>query len=157
MNWKRHLGLLSLAFIISAGSSLTTWHVLSRQKEKQPSWKELLKLTPEQESKFSTFETEFNMALKDIEVHDAQNKIFLCSYLGGELKNPELKSAIQKMVWVYQTKQEKIAYTLASMSAILTPEQRSIFSQALMSQICVSCKKSTGMGHCLCGMCEHHS
>lgn len=97
------------------------------------------------------------MALKDIEVHDAQNKIFLCSYLGEELKKPDMKSAIQKMVWVYQTKQEKIASTLASMSAILTPEQRRTFSQALMSQICVSCKKSTGMDQCLCGMCSHHS
>ena len=157
MNWKRLSFLLALAFLISIGSSLTTWHVLNRHKEIQPSWKELLSLTPEQVKKFSALEAEFNLALKDIEVHDAQNKIFLCSYLGEGLNKPEIKSAIQKMVWVYRVKQEKIASTLTSISAILTPDQRRIFSQTLMRQVCVSCRKSTGADQCLCGMCDHHT
>src|SRR3989344_3941709 len=53
MNWKRLSFLLAAAFLISAGSSLTTWTVLNRHhKETQPSWKELLSLTAEQEKKF---------------------------------------------------------------------------------------------------------
>lgn len=157
MNWKKLSFLFTLAFLISIGSSLTTWHVLNRHhKETQPLWKDLLSLTPEQEKKFSALEADFNLALKDIEVHDAQNKIFLCSFLAEGLKEPEMKSAIRKMAWVYQAKQGKIASALASMSAILTPDQRKIFSQTLMRQVCVSCRKSKSTDQCLCGMCGHH-
>jgi hypothetical protein len=155
MNWKKLSFLLALTFLISAGSSLITWYILSRQqKVSQDSWKEMLNLTPDQEKKFSALEAEFNLAMKDISVQDAQNKIFLSSYLGDDMQKPEIKSAAQKMAWVYQKKQEKIATTLASIAAILTPDQRRKFSQRLMHEICVSCRKTMDTVQCLCGMCN---
>lgn len=155
MNWKKLVLYLAVIFVVSLGSSVVTWHQLSHKKEKQISWKEILNLTPDQEKKFSALESEFNIALKDISIQDAQNKIFLCSYLGDHLQKAEIKSAIQKMTWVYQKKQERIASTLVAMSAILTPDQKRIFSKRLMKEACSCCSETTGTGECLCGMCKH--
>ncbi len=158
MNWRKLSSLLILAFIVSIGSSLTTWYVLTHREQKQISWKELLKLTPEQEKTFSALEAEFNTALKDIETQDAQDKMKLCSYLHTENMTPEeMKPVTKKMAENYEAKQEKIAMTLAAITRTLTPEQRKTFTNTLMHEICVSCKKATGMKDCLCGMCERHT
>ncbi len=158
MNWKRFSLLLALVFLISIISSLTTRYVMSRHQEKQTSWKEMLSLTPDQEKMFSALESEFNIALKGIELQDAQNKIALCSYLRSENRTPEaMKASSKKMADAYQVKQNKIAMTLASITEILTPEQKQLFTDRLMHEVCVSCKKATGTEKCICGMCDHHT
>lgn len=158
MNWKRFGLNLIVLFAVSFGSSVTTWYWLTHQKQTQVSWKDYLDLSPEQEKQFSALESEFNLALKDIAVSDAQNKVSLCSYLHSPEINPEeLKSTAKKMAQSYGVKQEKIAMTLASIAGILTPEQKKRFSNRLMHEVCVSCKKSTGTEKCLCGMCGHHT
>ena len=156
MNWKRFGLHLSLLFVVSLGSSVATWHVLTHQA-KETSWKKVLNLTPEQEKKFSAMESEFNLTLKQIAVEDAQNKISLCSYLHSEkMDAKDIDVMTRKMAGLYEQKQKTLATTLASISSLLTPEQRRIFSTKLMHEICVSCKKMTGTDQCLCGMCEHH-
>lgn len=158
MNWKHFSFLLALAFLISIGSSLTTRYVMSQHQERQTSWKETLSLTPDQEKKFSTLESDFNLALKDIAVQDAQNKIALCSYLRSENRTPEaMKAASKKMADTYQVKQYKIAMTLAAITEILTPEQKQLFTNRLMHEVCMSCKMATGTKKCVCGMCDHHA
>ncbi len=158
MNWKRFGLYLIVLFIVSFGSSVTTWYWLTDQKEKQVSWKDYLSLSTEQEKIFSALESELTLALKDIAVYDAQNKVSLCSYLhSSEIKPEEVKSTAQKMAHNYGIKQEKIAMTLASIAAILTPEQKKRFTSRLMHEVCVSCKNATETDKCLCGMCGHHT
>ena len=153
MRLKKIIFSLLVVFAVSSLSSIATWQVLTKNQERQVSWKELLKLTPEQETRFVSLESEFGQALKEMEADDARNKIDLCSYLGEE-KTRDLKSAAEKMGKVYTKKQEKIGMTLASISSFLQPEQRKIFAQRLMQEVCVSCRKSTGSQKCLCGMCN---
>ena len=154
MNWKKPLVWFAVIFAVSAASSTATWYVLTRHPAEEPPWKEVLDLNPEQAAKFDSIESEFNLALQDISVQDARNRIFLCSYLGEGLKKSEIKSATRKLTWVYEKKQERIAAALASLSDILTPEQRAVFSRTLMHRACESCRKDTGREQCLCGMCN---
>lgn len=154
MNWKRfglHLGLI---FIASLGSSLATWSILSRPA-KEISWKKTLDLTPDQEKQFSAMESEFNSALNDIAVQDAQNKISLCSLLPSEkIDSENIDATTKKMAELYQQKQKRIVGSLASISGMLTPEQRKTFSAKLMQEICASCRKTSGADQCMCGMCK---
>lgn len=158
INWKK-VGLhLLLLLFVSAASTLATWVVLTQRQVKETSWKELLHLTPEQEKKFSELESQFNFTLKEITIEDAQNRIFLCSYLHEDQINPEkVKLTAKEMALTYQKKQEKIAATLAAISNFLTPAQRKTFSHKLMQETCLSCQKATEKEKCLCGMCESHA
>ena len=155
---KKLIGIVLLVFAVAAASSLATLWILNRKgavKEiKSPDWKAILRLTPEQEKKFASLESEFKITMNELETEDAQNKIFLCSYLGNGIKKPEIKSAAKKMSWVYEKKQEKMGAILASIAGILTAEQKRIFSQTLMHETCLSCRKKTGDEKCLCGMCD---
>lgn len=158
MNWKRFCSQIAVLFFVSVVASATTWFVMTRQNAKEVSWKEMLNLMPEQEQRFSALESEFNLALKEISVQDAQNKITLCSYLhSGKMDESSISSTTKKMADLYEEKQKKIATVLASISSFLTPEQRKVFSNKLMHEVCASCRKSTGAEKCLCGMCDHSS
>ena len=158
MNWKKFGLQLIILFAVALGSSIVTWHWMTPQKEKPVSWKEYLELSLNQQKKFSALESEFNLALKDIAVYDAQNKIALCAYLHSSNIHPkEIKTTTQKIAQNYGVKQEKIAMTLISISEILNPEQKKKFTDMLMHELCISCKKTTGTEKCLCGICEHHS
>ncbi|MBI2119928.1 MAG: Spy/CpxP family protein refolding chaperone [Elusimicrobia bacterium] len=158
INWKKIALHLLLLLFVSLASTLTTWYVLTQREVKQPSWKELLRLTPEQEKKFLELESDFNFTLKEITVEDAQNRISLCSYLHQDESDPEkLKLKAKEMALTYQKKQEKIAATLAAISNFLTPEQRKTFSHKLMQETCVWCQKAVKNQKCLCGMCESHA
>lgn len=155
IHWKKFALLLAGVLVVSTGSSLLTWFYLSRGASGHQSWDKLLNLTPGQSEKFSKMESDLNFTLKDMDLDDAQNKIALCSYLHeGQQPEAELRSTTRKMAETYQKKQEKIALTLASISGILTPEQRKTFLSRLMREVCVSCRRSTGVDTCLCGMCS---
>ena len=157
MTWKKFGLYLALLFVVSAGSSVATRVVLTRQAN-ETSWRRILNLTPEQEKIFSAMESDFNLALKQIAVEDAQNKISLCAYLHSEKMDPKnIDAMTRKMAVLYEQKQKRLVTTLASIPNLLTPEQRKTFSTKLMHEICVSCKKATGTDQCVCGMCEHHT
>ncbi len=155
MTWNKIISLLMLTFLVSATSSTATWLVLNRKKTEKVSWTKILSLTPDQAKQFTAFESELDSTLKELETEDAQNKIFLCSYLDsmGE-PGKDMKAPVKKMGEVYEKKQEKIANAFASISGILTPEQRKIFSHRLMQEVCMSCRKATKAEKCLCGMCN---
>jgi Spy/CpxP family protein refolding chaperone len=157
MKLKKIAFFLAVVFAVSAISSTATWLAVTKRQEIQVSWKETLNLTPEQEAKFASLEAEFSQALKEMEMEDARNKVTLCSYLGRNEKNTDIMSTARRMAQAYQIKQEKIAMTLVSISEILTPEQKQLFTNRLMHEVCVSCRKTTGTEKCLCGMCDHHS
>ena len=140
--------------IISAGSSFATWFILSKKEGKQTSWQKDLGLSEEQKEKFAKMESELTQTLKEIELEDAQNKIFLCSYLDKpEASEKDLKAAAGKMAEAYRKKQERIAATFASISGFLTPEQKKTFSHKLMREVCESCRNAKSAEKCICGMC----
>lgn len=155
MNSKKILFLLAGTLIISTLSSALTYLFLNRQQIQKSSWKKALNLTAEQKQKFLQRESELNSVLKEIEVEEAQNKIFLCSYLTAANETPKsLDSATVKMAEIYRKKQAKIAATLASISELLNPEQKKLFSRKLMQEVCLSCRNTTGTNQCLCGLCN---
>ena len=158
MDWKKMGFLLVLLFAVSFGSSVSTWFWITHPREEKTSWKDYLSLSADQEKKFSSLESDFNLALKEMAIQDAQDKVFLCSYLRSpDVRSQEAKSAAQKMARNYGMKQEKIAMTLVAIAGILTPDQQKKFANRLMHEVCVSCKKITRNDQCLCGMCSHSS
>ena len=109
-------------FIVSGISSAATWFMLTQKQGKEFSWKETLSLTPEQSNKFAQLESDLNSVLKEMDMDEAQNKIFLCSYLDSTEKGSgRMKSIAVKMAESYRKKQEKIATALTALSEILTP------------------------------------
>ncbi len=156
MSWKSLVKILFISLIVSLLSSFSTWYLLTQRGEKQNSWREILKLTPQQAVEFSKLESELNGVLKEISLEDAQNKIFLCAHMATETIGAEdRKEATHKVVASYEQKQEKVSSILAKISSVLTPEQKKKFTARLMREICVSCRESMGNGECICGMCEH--
>ena len=151
---KKSVPLFALLFLVSLVSSSTAWYMATHKEKKEISWKETLHLNPEQEKKFSDLESALNDTLKEMNREEAQNKISLCAHLhNGKMDEEKIKSSSKKMAEIYEQKQEKTAAILASISSLLTPEQRKTFSQRLMQEVCVSCQKSTEQEKCLCGMC----
>lgn len=157
LRWKRILPSIFLLFLVSFVSSASTWYVITHKSKSAKPWKEILGLTQDQEKKFSAFELELQNVLKESEIEEAQNKILFCSLLNTGGAEPEqMKSSAKKLADAYEKKQEKAAMALASISSILTPGQKKIFSESLMHEVCVSCRQSTGHEKCLCGSCSHH-
>ncbi len=157
MFWKKVIPPLIILFLVSFASSAATWVVLSHQFKGAKPWKEILNLTQDQEKKFNVLEADLKNVLKESEIDEAQNKIMICSYLNtGSVDAEQIKLSAKKMAESYEKKQQKTAMALASISAILTPDQKNVFAKSLMHEVCVSCRESTGHEKCLCGSCSHH-
>lgn len=155
MNWKRILILTTGILVVSLISSASTCYWLRKKPVARVSWKEILNLNPQQSAKFKKLEAELGSVIKELELDEAQKKIYLCKLLERLNKTPqEMKSVTKKMAESYLQKQEKIAGTLLALSLILTPEQRATFSHHLMKQVCLSCRHATAEEKCLCGMCK---
>lgn len=116
-------------------------------------WVHELSLTRSQKKKLEPLEAELSRNLESIQLESAGKRITLCRLLKNEsIRKKDMDRYAKQLAAVEVEKKKLIIGHLIAIRDILTPEQKNKFFNAVMHDICSTCR-STKHSECLCGQC----
>lgn len=118
-------------------------------------WTKELKLSKEQQQKLAELEAHVEPQFQKSLIQLSQVRLLLCDLLRkSELKEKDIEKYTNEIARIQAEEEKLTVLHLFNMKKILTPEQDSKFFSAIMKDICVECRNSTGIHDCQCGLCN---
>lgn len=164
MNRKRVIVITLAAFAFVSLSAGVTYLALRHGMFKQEGsvtglasrkWAREIGLTEDQQKRLAPLEQTLKKDLQKVQMQLANERMALCGILhGGSNDTKELDRYIGKIAGLEAQQQKLVVSHLVSMRDALTPDQRDRFFNAVMKDICQSCRMATDTNTCLCGMCN---
>ncbi|OVE76958.1 hypothetical protein BVX98_03905 [bacterium F11] len=160
--------LLSIGIIVTAGAvtGLTLFglqHFMSGHQKNLSGFDAAhhtlhrLNLTEDQKYQLNPHETALKKGLDDLQLQLAEKRISVCTLLNVSSSDKEKIMASVDEIGALQTQQQKLVVQhLLAMRDTLTPEQSEEFFGAMMTDICLKCRKHLCLTDekCMCGKCS---
>lgn len=165
MNVKR-FGIFAALFFITAGLAAGGTYFFLRLLSPQICqratmelytphlWAHKLSLTRSQKKKLEPLEAKLSLNLESMQIESAGKRIALCRLLKNEsIQEKDIDRYAKQIAEVEEEKKKFIIGHLIAIRDILTPEQKNKFFDAIMRDICSTCR-TTKHPECLCGQCD---